>query len=85
MRETLNVILNECEGSVTVMREDGKKIKATSCELSAVSCKLTIPLRFKSLRQASTSIALCAPASPFKPYNYFSYFICLMSAIIEKI
>ena len=27
MRETLNVILNECEGSVTVMREDGKHQK----------------------------------------------------------
>ena len=33
MRETLSVILNECEGSVTVMRGNGKKIKATSCEL----------------------------------------------------
>ena len=37
MRETLSVILNECEGSITVMREDGKKIKAISCELSAAS------------------------------------------------
>ncbi len=36
-----------------MLGEDGKKIKAISCELSAVSCKLTILLRFKSLRQAS--------------------------------
>jgi len=27
MRETLNIILNECEGSITVVRGDGKKIK----------------------------------------------------------
>jgi len=33
MRETLNIILNECEGSITVVRGDGKKIKAISCEL----------------------------------------------------
>ena len=36
-----------------MLGEDGKKIKAISCELSAASCKLTILLRFKSLRQAS--------------------------------
>ena len=40
MRETLNIILNECEGSITVVRGDGKKIKAISCELSAGSCQL---------------------------------------------
>ena len=73
MRETLIVILNECEGSVSMVRkavrhhndggtlsiimtenikrhserqrriyyrgeESGKKIKAISCELSAISC-----------------------------------------------
>ena len=33
----LIVILDECEGSITVMRGDGKKIKAISCELLATS------------------------------------------------
>ena len=37
IRGTLNVILNEREGSVPVMRRAGKKIKAISCELKAVS------------------------------------------------
>ena len=37
MRETLSVILNECEGSITVVRKAGMKIKAISCELSAAS------------------------------------------------
>ena len=55
MRETLIVILNECEGFAAVMKntvkcyperqrriyylgeEDGMKIKAISCELSATS------------------------------------------------
>ena len=58
MRETLNVILNEREGSAAVVRkpvrrhpkcrrrichrggEAGKKIKAISCELLAISCEL---------------------------------------------
>jgi len=39
MRGTLNVILNGSEGSITVMRESGKKIKAISCELSAKSAE----------------------------------------------
>jgi hypothetical protein len=39
VRETLNVILNGCEGSITVVRENGKKIKAISCELSAKSAE----------------------------------------------
>ena len=33
VRGMLSVILNECEGSITVMRKSGKKIKAISCEL----------------------------------------------------
>ena len=37
VRETVSVILSECEGSVTRDEEDGKKIKAISCELSATS------------------------------------------------
>ena len=58
VREMLNVIRSEREGSITVMRktvrrhpererriytrgeESGKKIKAISCELSAMSCQL---------------------------------------------
>ena len=32
-RRTASVILNECEGSITVMRGDGKKIKAISYQL----------------------------------------------------
>jgi len=33
VRGTLIVILNECEGSITVVRETVKKIKAISCKL----------------------------------------------------
>ena len=48
-----------------MLGEDGKKIKAISCELSAVSCKLTILLRFKSLRQAAIILnrTTCASSS----------------------
>ena len=35
MRETLIVILNECEGSVAAVRKAGMRIKAISYELSA--------------------------------------------------
>jgi hypothetical protein len=37
MRETLIVILNECEGSVAAVRKAGMRIKAISYELSATS------------------------------------------------
>ena len=37
VRGTLIVILNECEGSITVVRKAGMRIKAISCELSAAS------------------------------------------------
>ncbi len=40
MRETSVVILNEREGSITVVREAVIKIKVISCELSAVVYKL---------------------------------------------
>ena len=40
MRETLIVILNECEGSITVVRKAGMRIKAISCELSAIRWRI---------------------------------------------
>ncbi len=47
-----------------MLGEDGKKIKAISCELSAVSCKLNILLRFESSwRLSILNRTACASSS----------------------
>lgn len=50
---TLIVIRSECEGSIPVVRKMVKEDK--SYQLSAVSCKLTILLRFHSAFHAKTA------------------------------
>ena len=65
MRGWSGVILNEREGSITVMGKSRKKIKAVICWLLAISYKLIILLRLNHYDKRVSSIALRTPASSF--------------------